>query len=545
MLKKILQTKYSSIASAAVIIGAAGLVSRILGIVRDRVLASQFGAGDDLDIYYAAFRIPDLLLNLIIFGALSSAFIPIFISLIKKEESAKYNDNKGAWDLANNLLNVLTIGLIAIGLVLVVLSPWLVPLITPGYSGDKLDTTVKMTQLIFLSPLLLGISGIFGGILQSFRRFLAFSLAPIMYNLGIIFGAVFLTGRFGVYGLAFGVIIGCMLHLLVQLPVAIRLGFKFKAIFRLKEQNFIKIIKLMGPRVLGLASSQINFIVITIFASFLAAGSLTIFNFANNLQGVAIGLIGVSFAIAAFPALSKSFSNKKETEFNETLMKTFRQIVFFIIPFSIVFIVLRVQIVRVILGAGKFNWEDTILTANSLGLFCFSLFAQALIPLLVRVFYARQNTLMPFIASLVSVIVNIFLTWYLIAQMEVLGLALGFSISAIINFILLIVFVKIKIKALRFEGVLRSLFEISIASFVMGVVIQYTKAGLGNLVDMSRFWGILAQGLIAGLMGIAVFVIIMSLLKNEEYTNFVQAFRRKFFKMFKVKGEGMRESGGN
>ncbi|MBT4723070.1 hypothetical protein HOB30_04885 [Candidatus Falkowbacteria bacterium] len=366
-----------------------------------------------------------------------------------------------------------------------------------------------------------------------------------MYNLGIIFGAVFLTDSFGLYGLAFGVIIGCMLHLLVQLPVAIRLGFKFKAIFQLKERNFIKIIKLMGPRVLGLASSQVNFIVITIFASFLAAGSLTVFNFANNLQSVAIGLIGVSFAIAAFPVLSKSFSNKKEEEFNTTLIKTFKQIMFFIVPFSIALIILRVQIVRVILGAGKFNWEDTILTADSLGLFSFSLFAQALIPLLVRAFYARQNTVLPFIASFISVVVNIFLTWYLIAKFDVLGLALGFSISAIVNFVILILFIKLKVDKLRFQGVLRSLLDISIASLVMGVVIQYTKAGLGNLVEMSRFWGVLAQGLVAGLMGIAVFCIISSWLKNEEYTNFVQAFRGKLFRMFKVKGEGMRESGGN
>jgi putative peptidoglycan lipid II flippase len=545
MIKRLLQIKFTSITSAAVVIGAAGLVSRLLGIVRDRVLAGQFGAGLELDVYFSAFRVPDLVYNLIVLGALSAGFIPVFISLIKKENSDKFSDNKSAWLLTNNVLNILALFLIVASTILVIFSHKIIPLITPGFTGEKLQLTINLTRLMFFSPLILGISGIFGGVLQSYKRFFAFSLAPIMYNLGIIFGAIFLTNHYGIYGLAYGVILGAVFHLLIQLFPVVTLGFRYRFVFNFRDKNFLKIVKMMGPRILGLASTQINLIVITILGSTLVCGSISIFNFANNLQNFPIGLFGISFAIAAFPALSKSFSDKVDSEFFSVFVKTFKQIIFFIIPFSVIFLILRVQIVRVILGSGQFNWEDTILTANSLGLFCLSLFAQALIPLLARAFYARHNSVLPFIASFVSVLVNVFLSWYLIRKMGVLGLALGFSISSIINFILLVVMLKIKIRKLRFIGIVRSLFQISVASLAMGVAIQYVKSALGNIVDMERFWGVFVQGFVAGIIGLAVFSIVCIILKNNEFYQFASAFKRKMFKLFKIKGEGMRESGGN
>src|SRR3989339_956563 len=193
---KLLSKKASSVATAAVVIAIAGLLSRVLGIVRDRVLAGQFGAGNELDIYYAAFRIPDLLINLIALGALSAGFIPIFIGLIKKEDDPNSPANKEAWSFVSNIINIIGVILVFFGGILAVLSPWLVPLMTPGFSGEKLSMTITLTQILFLSPFILGISSILGGVLQSFRQFLAFSLAPVMYNIGIIIGAKFFVPYF-------------------------------------------------------------------------------------------------------------------------------------------------------------------------------------------------------------------------------------------------------------------------------------------------------------------------------------------------------------
>jgi putative peptidoglycan lipid II flippase len=378
-----------------------------------------------------------------------------------------------------------------------------------------------------------------GGVLQSFKRFLCFALAPVMYNIGIIIGALFFVKPLGLPGLAWGVILGAVLHLLIQLPTVIKLGWRYRFRLRFKDSNFIKVLKLIGPRILGLASGQINFIVITIFASTITAGSLAIFNLSNNLQSFPIAFFGVSFALAVFPTLSRRFASKDEAEFKLQFLSTFKQILLFIIPFTALFIILRVQIVRVVLGAGKFNWDDTVLTADSLGIFCLSLFAQALMPLLVRAFYARHNTVLPFIASFVAMIVNVAATWYFIQYFDVLGLALGFTISSIVNFALLAVFLKFKIKNIWHNGLVLTLFKISFAAFIMAFVTQVVKTYLGLLVDMNRFWGVLTQGVVAGLVGLLVFGLIAYLLRTEELLVFLGSIKRKMFKRFRIEKEGI------
>ena len=483
---------------------------------------------------------PDLVYNLIVLGALSAGFIPIFVKLIVDDESKLYRANQAAWDLVNNILNILAFFLLVACAVLAVVTPWLVPLITPGFSGEKLSLTINLTRIMFMSPLLLGLSGVFGGVLQSFKRFLVFSLAPVMYNLGIIFGAVFLTKYFGLYGLVWGVLLGALLHLMIQVPTVFRLGFGYRLIFNLKDSGFVKIMKMMGPRVLGLAGAQLNLIVITILASTLAAGSLAIFNLANNLQSFPIGLFGVSYAIAVFPTLAKSFSSEDKDKFRFNFQKTFKQILLFVIPVSFLFIILRIQIVRVILGVGRFNWEDTILTADALGLFSLGLFAQALLPLLVRAFYARQNTMVPFITAAISVAVNVFLSWWLIQSMGVLGLALGFSISSIINIILLIVWLKFEIRDIWHNGIITALFKITFASFFMGLSAQVVKTWIGTIYDLDRFWEIFLQGFVAGMVGIVVFAVISYFIKTEEFLIFAGSLRKKLFRKMKVSEEGIR-----
>jgi len=532
---KIFDAKFNSLTSAAFVIAALGIISRVLGLVRDRILASQFGAGNELDIYYAAFRLPDFVYNIVILGALSAGFIPVFVGLLRNEEGKKYGDNEKAWDLLNNLLNVFALFLLIACLFLAVISPWLVPLITPGFAGEKMQLTIKLTRLMFLSPVFLGLSGLFGGVLQSFKRFFLFSLAPVLYNVGIIVGALFFVKIFGIYGLALGVALGAALHLLIQIPSVFRLGFVYKFIFNLKDCEFIRIIKMMGPRILGLASGQLNLIIVTFFASALASGSLAVFNLANNLQSFPVGIFGGSFALAVFPALSKSFSESNESEFNDVFHRTFKQILFFVIPFSILLIILRAQIIRVALGAGKFDWNDTIMTANSLGIFCFSLFAQSLLPLLARAFYARHDTMTPFITSFIGMLVNAVLSWFFVKRFGVLGLALGFSISMIVYFILLFVLLKIKVKGIGRDGILTALFKISIASLFMGVVAQYAKAFTAKFVNMQTFGGILTQGAIAAIFGLAVFVVVGYLLKTEELLNFIAGFKRRMWKMVKIK----------
>lgn len=541
-LKNILKRRTKNIGAAAILVGVFSMISRLLGILRDRILAGEFGAGEVLDAYYTAFRIPDLLYNLLILGALSAGFIPVFSALIKKMKKAdddsypyQEEENKEAWDLVSNILNILIIILSFFSILGFIFSPQLIKIIAPGFSPEMQSITTTLTRIMFLSPLFLGISSLLGGVLQSFRNFLIFSLSPIFYNVGIILGALFLVPVLGISGLAWGVVIGAFMHMAIQIPPVWILGFRWRAFINFKDKNFLKIAKMMVPRTLSLAISQINLVVVTIIASTLAAGSLAVFNFANNLQSFPIGVFGISFAVAAFPTLSASAFNEKKLVDNFSY--TLRRILFFIIPSTVLLITLRAQIIRVILGTGEFSWRDTVLTINSLGFFALSLFAQASTPLLTRVFYARQNSKTPFLIGLIIVVINIFLSLFLGKRMGVAGLALAFSLSSILNFMLLWLRLYFEMGDLDQKNIIISVLKFSFAALVAGFFIQAGKALIWPFIDMSTFWGVLSQGLVAGLLGLGVYFLLTYLLKSEEMIELIQIVKKRLPFTNKIKKE--------
>jgi putative peptidoglycan lipid II flippase len=547
MIRKLLNRQINSITTAAFLIALSSLISRFLGIFRDRILAGQFGAGDILDVYYAAFRIPDLIFNLLVLGALSAGFIPIFTSLIKNPLEKIKNflggeDCKEAWRLANNLLNILVLGLIALSLLGIIFAPWMMRIITPGFSTDKLMTAANLSRIMFLSPIFLGLSAVFGGILQSYKRFFVYSLSPILYNIGIIIGILYLVPILGVYGLAWGVVIGATLHLLVQLPTVYKLGFRYQFICNWHDKTLRKILTMMLPRTLSLAISQINLLVITIVASTLDSGSLAVFNLANNLQSFPIGIFGISFAVAAFPAISAVAFDREELV--SSISSTVRQILFFIIPSTVLLVTLRAQIIRVIFGTGQFNWHDTIMTIDTLGFFAFSLFAQAIIPLVTRVFYARHDAKTPFYIGLFSVVLNIVLSFWLGRKFGVAGLALAFSLSSILNLIMLWLTLRWEIKNLDEIRIIISVMKFSAAAVLGGVAIQATKLFLAPFIDMDRLWGVLAQGLIAGLAGLLVYFGICFVLKSEELFYFWHGIKKRLSWVKSVPPEDQGEARG-
>lgn len=526
-----------SVAAAAFIISLAGVASRILGLFRDRILAGQFGAGDTLDAYYAAFRIPDLMYNLMIVGALSAAFIPVFTELISKDKEEE------AWKLSSGILSLQIVFTGFVSVILIVWAPWLMKLVTPGFHDEKMDLTVTLTRIMFLSPFLLGISGILGGSLVSLKKFLIYSLAPIFYNVGIIIGALFFVKTMGPVGLAWGVVLGAVLHLLVQYPAVKFSGFKFQPHFfdAWKDPSVRKVLKLMIPRTMTIAVSQINFTIITIFASTLTAGSLAVFNFANNIQSAPLGLFGISFAIAVFPTLSAHAARDEKEKFAIAFSRTFRQVLFFVIPVSVFLYVFRAQIVRVLLGSGEFNWDDTIMTFTVLGLLTMSLFAQSLLPLLTRTFYALQNTKTPLKIALVSEAINLILVVSLIKSHGVYGLAIAFSISSILNMTLLMIFLRKHLPDLKDAIIIDSAFRIISSSIVAGLVAQIGKIIVGTRGELDTFVAVLMQIVIAGSMGLSAFCLMSYYLKSKEFFQFTDSVTRKLFKAKKVIGEDTTE----
>lgn len=515
-----------SVISAAFVITLAGIASRVLGLIRDRFLASTFGAGDTLDVYYAAFRVPDLIYNLLILGALSAAFIPVFTSLVSREKEQE------AWELANDLMNIAIILIVAFSLIFAIFAPILMKLITPGFPPEKINMVVFFTRIMFLSPFFLGISGIFGGILTSFKRFLIYSIAPIFYNFGIIIGVLVFVRFMGSAGLAWGVVLGAFMHMLVQYPAAKHLGFNYKLVFRriFKNNHLRKVSLLMVPRVMGIAVNQANLFIITIFASFLSAGSLSILNFAQNMQSVPLGLFGVSFAIAVFPVLSALAAKDEKEEFVKSFSRTFRQILFFVIPFSVIILVLRAQLVRVILGAGKFDWEDTILTFQCLGIFSLSLFAQSTIPLLARAFYALHDTKTPFYIALFSEAVSIISVLLLIDKFHVLGLAIAFSLASVVQMAFLLYVLRTRFDTLDDKNIINSVGKIALASFAAGIGIQAVKYLTAIFVNLDYFFGVFAQLSISATVGVIIFLTACYFLKLEEFFVFKSSLTGKLFK---------------
>lgn len=514
----------NGLTAAAVIVGAASLASRLVGVLRDRVLASTFGAGPDLDAYYAAFRVPDFLYTLIILGALSAGFIPVF---------ADYLENKGekeAWRLAEQVLTAVGAAMAVACAVLALAAPWIVPLTVPGFSGDQLQLTVSLSRIMFLSPFLLGLSAVMGGILQATRRFLAFSLAPVFYNLGIIFGALVLAPRMGVAGVAWGVIIGALLHLATQATVAIRLGVRHLPWPSFRPAGVRRILKLMVPRTVGLAVSQMNLVILLAFASSLGVGSVAVFNLANNLQSFPVGIIGISFALAAFPLLSRAASQKDWVCFKDELLSAATKITFFILPATAFFILLRAQIVRLVLGAGQFDWNDTIRTAGVLGIFTASLLPQALIPLLARAFFAVQDTRTPLVISVLAEAVNLGLAFALHGSLGIAGLAIAFSASSAVNALLLWWMFRRKHGDLGERGYAVALLKTAAASVAIIGFGWPVRQMLGTVYPLRTFWQVVLQSAATGFVGVTAFVIVAHLLKSREMIEFRRALQRKLLR---------------
>lgn len=509
-LKQLWFEETRGLTKAALLVSIASFLSRLAGVWRDRVLASTFGADAQLDAYYAAFRLPDMIYMLLILGALTAGFVPLF---------TEYRDQRSereAWQLSEQILSLIGCALALVGVGLFFAAPAIVPWTVHGFPPETIALTVTLTRIMCLSPFLLGISAVMGGALQATRRLFAFALAPILYNLGIIFGAYVLSPRLGIPGLAWGVVIGAALHMLVQTSVVLRLGLRRLPVPSFRPEGVRRLLALMGPRTAGLAVAQINLVILLSFASSLSAGSVAVFNLANNLQSFPIGIIGVSFAIAAFPILSSAVAQQNQEAFQRVFSQTINRIVFFLLPTMALFLLFRYEIVQIILGEGRFDQRAATRAALVLGWFSISLLAQALIPLFARGFYALQNTWTPFWVSLIAEGVNIAAAFVLRDVLGVAGLAAAFSLAACVQLVLLWMFLH---RRQRFHGlaVVRHAVSVSLATAMLMLVIFLLKPFVHDLWPADTLpiliWRV-ACLVLAGGLG---FIFIASLLRIPEW----------------------------
>lgn len=452
--------KRRSISMAATLISLSYLLSRVLGLVRDRLLASNFGLSPQADAYAAAFRIPDLLFTLLVSGAFAVSFIPVFVGYLERKKVDE------AWEVASTLLNLLVLVTAVFGIFSFVFAEPLVRIIAPGFDRERLDLTVHLTRILLVTPLFFSISAIFGAIQQAFQRFVLFALASVFYNVGIIIGIIFLEPLFAqpIYGVAWGVVAGTALQAVMQSFGLVGLGFRYSLSIRFWHPAVIRVLKLMVPRSLDLGIEQINTIVETAIGSQLAAGSISSFYFANNLKNVPMGLFGGAIATAVFPTLIRASKSKDKHRLPHEIVRTLSLVLFLVVPSVAVTVVMRGYIVRLLLGFG----DQT--TADVLGWFAAVIVSQSLFFVVARVFYALEDTRTPLFTSILTLCINVPMS-YLFAQLfGTPGLAMALSLVSSIELVILMYLLRRKIGPYGLRSIFRAGFRISLASLAMASV---------------------------------------------------------------------------
>ncbi len=494
----------TKLTGGALVIAFFSVASRLLGVVRDRVLASHFGAGTVLDSYYAAFKIPDFIFTILVLGAFGSAFIPVYIQLRERAGEAK------GVELAQTMFNMLVGALTVCAVLGAVFAPQLMPLIAPGFDVARLSLAIDLSRLMLIAIIFFGASNLIGSVLQAHQSFVAYSAAPIVYNLGIIAGLYLLVPALGPVGLAWGVVLGSALHLGVQVPSAVKFGWRWRWRFSWRDSAVREVVRLIGPRTIGVAASSLEQLITAVFLSSLSVGSVAAFNLASNLQSFPINVFGVSLAIAAFPIFSQAFSANDHTSFIQHFKDSTRLILFYVVPLSILFLVLRAQMVRVVLGSGAFSWDDTIRTAEVLGFLAMAMVSDSLVPLVARVFYALGDTKTPAWTAVGTVAVNLVLLLVL-KTYGLAGIGFAYVLSRAFSLSLLVLFLGKRLGQLGGEYILQGATRMTLAGVAAGGVAYGALHVLAPLVDMHTFVGIFIQGVGAGALGALSYVLLAML----------------------------------
>lgn len=519
----LLSRQQQSVRSASMILISMVFTSRILGLIRDRMLNARF-APDELGVYFAAFRLPNLIFELLVMGALTSAFIPVFTKYLTQK-----NEKEG-FGMAAALINL---SVVVLAIVVIPILIWAEPIsrfLAPGFTPEQAQQMASFTRIMVLSqvlPLLIG--NFLTGILQSYNLFLVPAIAPVVYNLGIILGIVFLSPTLGLLGPVVGVGIGALLFMCIQLPLVIAVGYRHRLDFSTRHPGVREVLRLIAPRTVGLAVSQIDSTVDLMLSSLLGATMVTVFNFAQQLQQLPVGLFGVTVAQAALPTLSAESAKKDMVGFKKSIASGIHQILFFVLPASAMFIVLRIPVVRLVFGASRFTWEATVLTGMTLSMFAISIFAQSIVNVLARGFYALYDTRTPVIVGIVSILMN---TTGSIFFIKVLGLpvwslGLSTSIASIVNATVLFFLLNRRVGGFEARELYPPAIKMFIAALIAGVAVFFPLKIFDQLVfDTTRTFGLLMLTGFAGGAGLITYFLLVWVFDVSEMKSFIALISR-------------------
>ncbi|MDX9913539.1 MAG: murein biosynthesis integral membrane protein MurJ [Candidatus Moranbacteria bacterium] len=418
-------------------------LSYLLGLFRDHFFAQTFGASRSLDAYNAAFLFPDLLFNILIAGGIAAAFVPIFSELL-------HSDKKRATKYANSIITAATGIMLLTALLIILFAKPISYIVAPGFNSQDKNLVVQLLYLLALSPIFFAASNAIGAMLVTQRRFLFYGLSPVLYNVGIILGTIFLAPHLGVKGIAIGTLSGAFLHLLIRVGDAWWQGFKFKITYQFKTREFRKTLKLMWPKMFGHPVELATFWGFTAIASTLAPGSVAIVSFARNFQSVPISLIGITIATTSFPLLANAMSKKNKDEFHKTIKNSFFLILSASFLSALLIFIIREPLIKIILGGGAFGADDIKKTSATLSVFCLSIPAEALIQLISRAFYATKNTTIPVVVSVLGICIAVPGGYLLSASYGILALPFAFFLASTFKLLVLSAWLPFHMRKINF-----------------------------------------------------------------------------------------------
>lgn len=571
--KHLVGGRQEGILSAAFIMMVLVGLTKIVGFAKIHMFARIFGASKELDIFWAAFTVPDIIFNVIVLGSINAALIPSFAEALENGRLRK---------LFSDIVRLFLSVIIFLCIIAFIFAPQAASLVSTGglgglgfkggdFSASDVELMAKLMRIMMLSPIILGVSSIFTAGLQVHKRFFLPALAPLLYNVGIIAGAVvFSMGMgLGVEGLAYGVILGSALHFVVQIPLLKRLGLTIAFSGSFVNRDVLRVIKLALPRIFGLVGEQISILVNTIISMGLGSGALSAFRYGSSLYLMPVQLLGTTIAQAALPTLSLEYhassrltlldnedKQRDLKQFGLVFSRTLQQILFYVLPAVVFFIVLRLPIVRLVLGSGAFDWEDTVMTAWVLALFGIAMLMHSVVALVVRAFYAMHETVVPVVVSFISLAVNIagsflftnffshyydwrpilnsvldrtgyftsellpdLLRWFTTRSSSpsaVGGLALSAGISLLVEGVLLMIILNGRINVLSWRRFWKPTFRKVFAVWIMGTV-MYTLYTFWNFkLDTSTVVSIGMLFLVVGGIGMAVYILVSEIINVHE-----------------------------
>ena len=511
--------KQTTVGVAAFLISAAFLASRLLGLLRDRLLASHFGIGPLTDSYTAAFRLPDLLFTLLVSGAFAVAFIPVITEHWINQEREE------AWEVSSTLLNLLMILTLSLGVICFIFADPLTKLLTPGFDLHRHQLTVNLTRIMLITPFFFAVTTVMGSIQQAFDRFFFYAIASIFYNVGIIFGIVYLSQHYSIYGVAIGVVVGVVLQTVIQFAGMFGLGFKYRFSLKLRNKNVVRVIKLIVPRIIDQGIDQINYTVETIIGSSLAVGSLTAYYYANNLKNVPLSLFGAAIATAAFPKMTMDAAANNHQKLIENFVTNARLILFLVIPSATLAILMRGYIVRLLFGFGN------AMTANILGWFAGVIIFQSLFMLIARVYYSMQDSKTPLYASILSIGLNVVLSIYWAHRYGVVGLPMAQSTACAVEAIILLAILKQRIGSVGGKAILRGVALMLLANAIMASTVYLL---VGKYLPLYRLdHGLRVVGpkfIIIGLAAVVAYLVPCYILRVREAKLFVGKVAAQVFR---------------